>query len=534
MGITVGGYTAHAPISAGGTAQVWRGVAEDGRPVALKVFDGAPDEALQLARRELALTAQVDHPHLVELLEVVVDGRSVVLVSELAAGGSLADLLARRGSLRPGETLTVLLPIASALATAHERGVVHGDVSPANILFDAAGRPLLADLGAAKAAVEVGAPVSATPTHVAPEVARGAATAASSDLFSLGAVALQCLTGRPAWAADDLRDVVIQSTVGQWPDPDEVAAPPVLLRVVRELLDADPARRPGAATVVLDLRRAGTPEPVDLAPELIPTGPVRPATRVRPDAVPASPAPRSRARDRIGALVGHRSSAVTSGHRAPPPRPRLRWLVTGAGVLLAIALAVQAGLWWAGWDRSEPPAMTSEAGPTVSPGRSVPGSATASGPAAPAAPSSTPPSSTTGTSSVSGTSMRVAAPDWAQLIRVLDARRAAALTARDPALLDAVYASGSTARATDVATIDTLTARGLTVAGAGHELRTARRISDDGHTVQIEVVDALPAYRVTDGSGRVVGSTPARAAQRRIIGLVKTSDGYRISTLMRG
>ena len=68
----------------------------------------------------------------------------------------------------------MLLPIASALATAHERGVVHGDVAPANILFDATGRPLLADLGAARAAVELGAPVSATPTHVAPEVARGA------------------------------------------------------------------------------------------------------------------------------------------------------------------------------------------------------------------------------------------------------------------------------------------------------------------------------------------------------------------------
>ncbi len=527
MGITVAGYTAHEPIGAGATAQVWRGVADDGRPVALKVFGTAPDEALRLARRELALAAEVDHPHLVELLEVVADGTSVVLVSELAVGGSLADLLARRGSLSPGETLTVLLPIASALATAHERGVLHGDVSPANILFDGAGRPLLADLGAARAAIEAGVPVSATPTHVGPEVARGAAPAASSDLFSLGAVALHCLAGRPAWNADDLRDVVIQSTVGQWPDPDGVPASAALLRVVRALLDADPARRPGAATVVLDLRQAGVPEPVDLAPELIPTGPVRPATVLRPDAVPPIVTPPRRDRNRSGTRVGRRRrAALAAGHRAPPRR-RLRWLPAGAGVLLAIALAVQAGLWWAGWDRAEPSAIGSTAGRA---GSATISSAPVSSGAAPA--TSGEPAGPT-RSRVAGASAQAVVADWTTLIRELDARRAGALTTRDPALLDRVYAARSSARAADVRTISMLAAQGLSVMGARHELQTARRIADKSGTVQIEVVDALPSYQVVDDSGRVVGSTSARTAERRIIGLVRTSDGYRISTVTR-
>ena len=143
--------------------------------MAIKVFGGSPGDAARLARREAALAAGVDHPHVVRVLDVVAEGDVVGLVTVLAGGGSLADLLARRGSLTVAETLTVLIPIASALATAHERGVVHGDVAPANIVFDLDGRPLLADLGAARAAVELAHQVSATPTHVAPEVAERAA-----------------------------------------------------------------------------------------------------------------------------------------------------------------------------------------------------------------------------------------------------------------------------------------------------------------------------------------------------------------------
>ena len=128
------------------------------------------------AVREAALASAVDHPHLVSVIDVIGSADRAMLVTELAIGGDLADLLDRRGKLTAGETLTVLLPMAAALATAHERQIVHGDLSARNIVFDRAGRPLLADLGAARAAAELSLPVATTPVDAAPELARGGST----------------------------------------------------------------------------------------------------------------------------------------------------------------------------------------------------------------------------------------------------------------------------------------------------------------------------------------------------------------------
>ncbi|HET8589550.1 MAG TPA: protein kinase, partial [Nakamurella sp.] len=251
----------------------------------------------------------------------------------LAAGGSLADLLRARLRLRWPEVLTVLIPLADALAAAHERGIVHGDLSAANVLFDRAGRPLLADLGAARAATEAGVPVAVTVTDVAPEVARGASPAPASDLFSLGSVALHCLSGGPAWPADDLQDVLIQSTAGQWPDPADVLGPPGLLDVVRRLLDPEPARRGSAARAAVELRRVGEPEPVELVQvteDGAVTGPA-PATVIRPDAphlLVGAAARRGRrrvgVRDRRGGRLagrrGRRGQRADGGRRASAGR----------------------------------------------------------------------------------------------------------------------------------------------------------------------------------------------------------------------
>ena len=262
MTFELGDYRAIEVVGAGASAQVWRGVhARTGAAVALKVF---PADHLATARREAALASAVDHPHVVRVIDVVGDAERCALVTEFAAGGDLAGLLAVRARLSVGETLTVLLPLAAALATAHERDIVHGDLSAGNVLFDLAGRPMLADLGAGRAAAEVGVPVSATPVDAAPELARGAAPSPASDMFSLGSLALACLTGRHAWPADDLHDVLIQAAGGQWPDPGDDVAPPGLTSVVRALLEHDPERRPGAASVVMDLRAVGRPVPIDL------------------------------------------------------------------------------------------------------------------------------------------------------------------------------------------------------------------------------------------------------------------------------
>jgi serine/threonine protein kinase len=534
MVISMGGYTADEPVAAGGSARVFRGHAGDGRVVALKVLDGPVDVALRRARREAALAAEVNHPHVLAVLDIVGDDTRVVVVTPFADGGTLAELLARRGELTVGEALTVLLPIAAAVATAHERGVVHGDLSPSNILFDATGRPVLADLGAARAAGELGEPVSATPGYVAPEVARGAPLTAAADLFSLGAVALHCLTGKPAWNADDLRDVVIQSTIGQWPDPGEQPLPATLVTALRGLLEADPMRRPGAAGLVVDLRRCGSPEPVDLALHLVRPASAPAPTVARPDA-PPRPDP-VRAKD---------ASQRAARHRAA----RERWLprtVTGVGVTGLVLLAVLGGLWWATWERPTPaafgpvaatstptsPAATSSKAPhtmdTAPPPTTGPVPPTTTGPAPPTTAAG---SSRTSTPATVRPAADVAGSDWLAVVRELDTQRAAALATADVARLDQVYTADATAKDVDARTIAALREHGLRVNNPAHIVVSAHRVAAPGTAVTVEVVDELPAYPVLDEAGRVVGTTPARASGRRLIDLVKTDGGYRISSI---
>ncbi|NNG37509.1 serine/threonine-protein kinase [Nakamurella aerolata] len=267
-GFVLGGYRALRLLATGGSSRVYEAAAPGGERVALKVLDGPYQAALTAAKRQVALTTMVNHRHVVPVQGPVYDVGRVAVVSELAAGGTLADLLGRRGPLAPAELLTLLIPLAAALATGHEREVVHGDLTPANVLFDAAGRPLLTDLGAAQIVVDCGLPVAATPPFVAPEVARRARPTAAADVFSLGAVALFAATGRPAWNADDIADVVVQSTVGQWPDlPDELRQqfPAPLRKLLRSMLAELPADRPGAARVVMELSGCGRPAPIELA-----------------------------------------------------------------------------------------------------------------------------------------------------------------------------------------------------------------------------------------------------------------------------
>ena len=166
----VPGYTLETRLGRGGSGEVWRAVPRrGGPPVAVKVLVAGDPER---QAREAALLGELDHPHLVRLLEVVHQPQRggaprVALVLELLPGGSLAALLARRGRLRPGEVVTAIAPVAAALAHAHGNGVVHGDLSPGNIVFTGEGRPVLTDLGVARVLGETAAG-EVTPAYVDP------------------------------------------------------------------------------------------------------------------------------------------------------------------------------------------------------------------------------------------------------------------------------------------------------------------------------------------------------------------------------
>jgi serine/threonine protein kinase len=573
-------------------AVVWRAEREsDGLPVAIKIF---PKVRASLARREAALLATVEHPHVVAVFDVVSGPSHIGVVTELAAAGSLRRLLGRRGRLSWQECLTVLVPVADALAAAHERDVVHGDLSAGNVLFDEAGRPLVCDLGAARAAVELSVPVAATPTDIAPEVARGATPDHRSDMFGLGSIALHCLSGRPAWPAENLTDVVIQSTAGQWPDPDDAIAPEELLDIVRRLLDPDPVRRGSAAAAAIDLRRVGDPEPVDLDPKAPDGRPRLPATVVRPDVAALrraklTPPPRRRGirrpartgsarADSADPLARGRSSGRNRDHFRPPagtegssPRlstgsggrhasatssgrapwfSRFRRVVGAVTVVIVLAVgAVRVGLWWAASGRVGPTAVSdvlSSSAAVGSPSANRPGT-TESTPV-PHTPSGTttvgvtgvPPTLRTGAAPPSVTVDNVAGTggvDWVSVVAGLDAARSRAFTERNPELLDLVYSHKSRARAADVRAIAALVAHGYRLTAANHDIAVVT--VDVSATVgtagfPLRVVESLPAADVTDDAGHIRGHTAALPTAPVLLVVVETTDGYRIDAVAPG
>ena len=237
---SVPGYRLTRLLGTGSTSTVWRARRElDDELVAVKLLTAeADDEAV----REFAMLQHAGGEHVItlhETLEVDVDGGpGLALVLEYLAGGSLGRVIAERGHLTPGETVTVIAPIAQAVAGLHDLGIVHGDLSPGNVLLDSTGRPVLADLGYSRLTGEVPGDVYGTEGYVAPEVLEGGEPLRASDVHALGALAWLCLVGAaPGHIAErlDLRDHL----------PDE----PVLADLIEDCLSPDPVKRPEADEV---------------------------------------------------------------------------------------------------------------------------------------------------------------------------------------------------------------------------------------------------------------------------------------------
>ena len=327
MTLRIGPYRALEDGPAGHRSpvtQVWR--AEDersGAEVTLTVLPAVPAEIVE---RMVQLAGTVDHPHLLPVLDVPEEHGRVAVVSARPSGGRLGDLLERRGRLPPSETLTVLRPLADALTAIHGAGLVHGNVSAESVWFDRSGRPMLGGLAAGLAAAQAATHGDAPPEgarDLAPEVARGAEPTAAADVFSLGSVALNCLTGRAAWPADDPADVLIQSIAGIWPNPPDDAGPPPLIALLRAMLDAEPADRPDAASLVTALRRAGTPDRWTFRPtrpslgsRCLSAARRRPAARRNPLRCPRG-LPPSTADGRPMAVRRRKSAGLTTGVGRP-------------------------------------------------------------------------------------------------------------------------------------------------------------------------------------------------------------------------
>ena len=253
----------------GGMAEVH--VAHDerlGRDVALKVLTNElvdDAEAAERLRREAATVATLNHPNVVTLHDVLDHGEDLVLVMELVEGPSLAARLAADGPLPVAAAVAMARQLTAGLAAAHDRGLVHRDVSPANVLFAATGEAKLADFGIARVAEGTATTeVLGTVHHVAPERIRGGPPDRRSDLYGLGSVLFQALTGVPPFPGDNAATVVAGHLEGARPHPAHRRAevPPALDALVVSLLAVEPGDRPVDAHAVL----AALDDPALLAP----------------------------------------------------------------------------------------------------------------------------------------------------------------------------------------------------------------------------------------------------------------------------
>ena len=244
----VPGFELGERIGIGATSEVWAAVRESDGRVLLGVEGTATS---------LSAVAASAHVVRVEACLPLEDGR-VALVMPWLQGGSLGDLVAARGHLEPGEVVTVLAPVASALARLHGVGVVHADVSPGNVLLDVDGRPHLADLGLGHVLGEVSHGVWGSDGYVAPEVVLGSEPTAAADVYSLGALGWLCLTGSVP-AAPGLRPGLVDVALAE-ASPGRTA----LIGALDRALDPDAAQRPDADALAWSLFEAATATPIHL------------------------------------------------------------------------------------------------------------------------------------------------------------------------------------------------------------------------------------------------------------------------------
>lgn len=265
-------------LGLGGMGLVYRAMDEElDVEVAVKVL--RPDRASQAQmlarfRRELVLARQVSHPNVVRIHDIGRHGDLWFLTMDFVPGRSLRDVLRQEGPLEPERAAALVAEMARALDVAHAQDVVHRDLKPGNILVDDEDRPYLTDFGIARSMAETGLTrtggIVGTPDYLAPEQARGETVDARADLYALGLIFFELLTGELPFSRGTYAEILAQRTSGR---PRTLAdlgakAPPRLRAVVERLLEREPDDRFGSAAEVVAALEGDGPETRFRLPEL--------------------------------------------------------------------------------------------------------------------------------------------------------------------------------------------------------------------------------------------------------------------------
>jgi serine/threonine-protein kinase len=271
--LVAGRYRIISLLGRGGMGEVYR--ATDltlSQPVALKFLpESGPDHqrALERFHGEVRIARQVSHPNVCRVYDVgEADGMAYISM-EYVDGEDLASLLQRIGRLPADKALEIARKICAGVAAAHDKGVIHRDLKPANIMLDRRGNVVVMDFGLAAVADELrGSEArSGTPAYMAPEQLRGEQVTVKSDIYALGMLLYEIFTGKRAYEAASMAELIRMEESVQITSMSSIAAEidPAVEKAIRRCLEPDPARRPASALIVAAALPGGDPLAAALA-----------------------------------------------------------------------------------------------------------------------------------------------------------------------------------------------------------------------------------------------------------------------------